>query len=83
MNLIQCVRFVFADGRRQSQDQLLEIALNDHVLDGNHSDFEKRGIRRIREMAVDFSSGGSVKSNEFVHEVRACLLPTGGVALEV
>ena len=57
--------------------------MNDHILDGNHGDFEERGIRRIREMAVDFSSGGSVESNEFVHEVRACLLPARGVALEV
>lgn len=34
-------------------------------------------------MTIDFSSWAPVQGNEFVHKVFTCLLPTGGIALEI
>lgn len=43
-----------------SQYQLLQIALNDHVLHRAHRNFEQVRIRSIREMSVDLFLGISV-----------------------
>ena len=66
-----------------SQNQILKILLNDHVLDRGHCDFEKIRVGGICEVTVHLPVLISVESNKLVHEVLACLLPAGGVALEI
>ena len=57
--------------------------MDDHVLDGGHRNLQQIGVRGVREMRVDFSAWTSIQSNEFVHEILACLLSIGGIAVEI
>lgn len=59
----------------RSQNELLQIALYDHVLDRSHCDLEEVRIGGIREMTVDLLLWIPVQSTELVHEVFAGLLP--------
>ena len=67
----------------RSEDQLLEISLDDHVLDGSHGNFQEIGVCSVGEMRINFSARASVQSHEFVHKVFACLFSTAGIALEI
>lgn len=57
--------------------------MDDHVLNRGHRNLQQIGISSVREMRVDFSTRTSIQRNEFVHEVLACLLCIGGIAVEV
>lgn len=65
------------------EDQLLEVPLDDHVLDGDHGDFQEGGISGVGKVPVDFSSGRAIQSHELLHEVRAGLLPAGAIPREI
>lgn len=66
-----------------SQDQLLEVPLYNHVLDGCHSDLQQVGVGCVRKVSVNFLLGVPVQRLKFVHEVLACLLVVVGRATVV
>jgi hypothetical protein len=63
--------------------QLVEVALDYHVLYGTHCDFEKVCIGSVCEMAVDLLLWVTVQSSEFIHKVLASSFPIHWVAREV
>lgn len=65
-----------------SQDQLLQVPLYNHVLHRRHSDLQQVRICCVREVPVDFLLGIPIQRLEFVHEVLASLLMVlGGTAV--
>jgi hypothetical protein len=69
--------------RVYSEDQLLEISLDDHVLDRHHCDLKEGSIGGVGEVAVDFSCGGTIEGHKFLHKVCAGLLRAGGVTRKI
>ena len=69
--------------RAHSEDQLLKISLNDHVLDRHHGDLEEGGIGGVGEVAIDFSCRSAIEGHEFLHEICAGLLPAGGITSKI
>lgn len=63
-----------------SQDEVLEIPLDDHVLHGAHCDFQEVCVGGVGEVAVDLLVGVAVEGAELVHEVFADLLRVVGRA---
>lgn len=66
--------------RAASQNELVQVALNDHVLNRRHGDFEEVRVSRVGEVSIDLLLGVSVERSELVHEVFADLLPIRLVA---
>ena len=66
-----------------SQDELVQVPLDDHVLHGVHGDLEQVRIGGVCEVAVDLLLRVAVERAELVEEVLGGRLPVGGVAGEV
>lgn len=66
-----------------SQDQLLEVPLYNHVLYGCHGNLQQVGVSCIRKVSVNFFLGVPVQRLEFIHEVLARLLMVVGRATVV
>ena len=66
-----------------SQYQLLQVALDNHILHRAHRNLQEVRISGIREMPINFLLGVSVQCPELVHEVFAGLLPVVCGALVV
>lgn len=66
-----------------SQDELLQVALDYHVLYRAHGNLEQVGVGRIGKVAINLLFGVPVQRPEFVHEVFAGLLPIIDGALVV
>lgn len=58
----------------RSEYQLLQVALNDHILHGAHGDFQQIRVGGIREVAIDLLFWIPVQGPEFIHKVLARLL---------
>lgn len=66
-----------------SQHELVEVALDDHVLNGIHGDLEQVGVGGVCEVAVDLLLRVAVQGAELVEEVLGGGFGVGGVADEV
>ena len=66
-----------------SQYQLLQVALDYHILHRAHRDLQEVRIGGIREMPVNFLLWVAVQCPKLVHEVFAGLLPVIRRALVV
>ena len=66
-----------------SQYQLLQVALDNHILHRAHRNLQEVCISGIREMPVDFLLGIAVQRPEFIHEIFAGLFPVIGRTLVV
>ena len=54
-----------------SQDELFQVALDNHVLHRAHSDLEQVSVRRVGEVSVDLLLGVPAQRAELVEEVLA------------
>lgn len=60
-----------ASNKKTLENQLLQITLNNHVLDGAHSNGEQVRVRGICKVAINFTVGISAQRAKFVEEVLA------------